>query len=248
MKISEALLDIAQAVDLAWYGSVSAATLRSLTDSSLSLMGSQMTDSMLIVLSGGAAGNVRRVVSNKAGTVTVDRDFSALPVANDSFVICSAKYSRVYQAFRAAVQSGRAIFMDTTLIGVKDQTIYTLPVNVSNVTRVMTEDGINRYWHEQGNTLVFVKNKSPMAGRVITIFYRGRVVLNEATDQIVSSVSPEWLRWSGVAQYWRNEIQGIHKDNPIAADMVNEARAELKAATAILRSMDMAPDPRYFST
>lgn len=250
MRISEAILDIAATVGPVYYGIASAGGARTITDTSVLVDGGQFIGGMLIVTSGDAQGDVRKIVSNKDGVITVDRNFTVIPSAADTFAISPMHYHRLLQAFNAAVNTGTAVLTDTTILGLASDVLsYSLPAGVSNVVRVAVEDlGINRYWHEYGDVLVFSRGHGPAENKTVTLYYRGRVQLNWATDQITTSISPDWMKWAGVAQYWRTELEVSHKDNPVAVDMMNEARTQLAQAVSKVRSMDLAPDPRYFAT
>lgn len=249
MRISEAIEDIASTVGPVFYGEAVTAGAKSITDTSILADGGQFIGGMLIITSGEARGNLRRVVSNKDGVITVDRDFSYTPDSCDTFIVSPLHYHRLLQAFSAAANSGSAILTDDTLVGVDGQLLYALPDGVSNVVRVELENrGYNRFWREFGGNLRFSRGHSPAEGVKITLYYRGRVALDWAKDLITTSVNPDWMKWAGVAQFWRTELEISHKDNPVAVDMMNEARTQLAQATARVNSMDMAPDPRYFAT
>lgn len=248
MRISDALIDIAATVGPSYYGVATAATVNSVTDALISVDGGEFIGGLLVIASGDAHGDVRKIVSNRDGVIVVDRDFSETILPGDNFFVSPVPYQRLLQALNSAANSGSAILTDATLVGVRDTYTYSLPAGVSNVLRVAVENsGYNRYWHELGNTLVFSRGKQPAEDAVVTLYYRGRVTLNWTTDEITTSVNPDWMKWAGVAQFWRAELEITHKDNPVAVDMMNEARTQLAQATSRVRSMDLSPDPRYFA-
>ena len=115
----------------------------------------------------------------------------------------------------------------------QDKLSYTLPDGVSDIriVKIANTLGNGTYttshkWLEENGELRFTGSSNLYAdGGEIQIGYRkmhGEVY--EATDKIDPSVDLEYLRNMAFLYLWRSIIIIQHKDNPIAADMYNEAK------------------------
>lgn len=122
---------------------------------------------------------------------------------------------------------------DKTLTWDSQNLVYDLPDGVSDIrqVKIASSSGSGTFvtshkWLEENRQLRFDSAGSLYGdGGEIQIGYRkmhGEVY--EATDEIDPTVDLNYLRNMAFLYLWRNLIIVQHKDNPIAADMYNEAK------------------------
>ena len=124
--------------------------------------------------------------------------------------------------------------VDTSLKWDSDQKVYPCPEGVSDIRRIQitnaNNDGtmtISHCWTEDqdGKIRFHTAQSQYLDGGDIQIIYRKmHGELYEAKDEIDPSVDLTYLRNMAFLYLWRSVIIHQHKDNPVAADMFNEAK------------------------
>lgn len=124
--------------------------------------------------------------------------------------------------------------MDNSLTWNPDQKAYEIPEGVSDIRRIQiqntNDDGtytISHCWTEDKDGYIRFHTAQGLylEGGEMQIYYRkmhGEVY--EAEDIIDPIVDLNYLRNLAMLYLWRNVIIHQHKDNPISADMFNEAK------------------------
>lgn len=124
--------------------------------------------------------------------------------------------------------------VDTSLTWNADQLVYDKPEDVSDIRRIQIAnangDGtmtISHCWTEDqdGKIRFHTAQGQYLDGGEMQIIYRKmHGELYEASDEVDPSVDLTYLRNMAFLYLWRSVIIHQHKDNPVAADMFNEAK------------------------
>lgn len=120
--------------------------------------------------------------------------------------------------------------------------IYTgTTLTISNVRRVYLDDVRNFHWREQDGYIYF---DDPNAEGELTIEYMTTASVSGYKDEIDQAVDLNYLTWSAAVYLWRDLIRKIHKDNPTAQDMLNEAKVNEMEALRMAKKFEMRKLPR----
>ena len=187
------------------------------------------------IMQGECAGKFSRISASSGQKLTISVPDLFLEVG-DIIMICpwvDFKLDDLIDAINSVLYK-YPIQAVATLEWNPDNKVYQLPYGVSDVRRVQVansnDDGtftISHCWIENGDgTIQFHTAKSMyMDGGAIQVIYRklhGEVY--EAEDIIDPMVDLNYLRNLAFLYLWRTVIIHQHKDNPVAADMFNEAK------------------------
>lgn len=114
-------------------------------------------------------------------------------------------------------------------------------LTISNVRRVYLDDVRNYHWQEQDGYIYF---DDPDAEGELTIEYMTDASVSDYDSEINQAVDMNYLTWSAAAFLWRDLIRKIHKDNPTAQELLNEAKVNEAEALRTAKKYSMRRLPR----
>ena len=208
---------------------------RTLTSATMENNAGEYIRGTLWVMSGDCAGQFA-VITRAAGQWLTIADGEVYLGEGDIVMICpwiDFTLSDLINSVNSVLYRYPIYVWDDSLTWNPDQLTYDLPDGVSDIRQVKIEntngDGtytLSHCWIEENRQLRFHTSQALYKdGGKIQIGYRkmhGEVY--EATDEIDPSVDMEYLRNMAFLYLWRTVIIIQHKDNPVAADMFNEAK------------------------
>lgn len=178
----------------------------------------------------GEFARIKRAVNQK---VTMEDDAPTVSVG-DTVMICpwiDFDLDELIEAINSVLYRYPILTMNDDLEWNSGTLTYDLPEGVSDIRRVNIANTMDTYtashrWIEEGGQLRFHSTSGLYSeGGKIQLMYRklhGEVY--EATDEIDPQVDLNYLRNMAFLYLWRQVIIVQHKDNPVAADMFNEAK------------------------
>lgn len=228
MKLREVMLDVAQAVDDVYSGTVTSASANYITDTGMGYPAEYFAGGTCFITSGSALGNVLEVQTNSETKITFTTTPTTTIAAANTFCVATKKFPK--WQLRTALQWVLRQFKipATTTVTITGGSV-TLATGVSDVRQVVIDDVRNTHWIEIAGYLKF--DDTTLTGTATIYYMKQHDDVTEATD-IASSVKREYLIWSAAAWLWRRYIQNVKKDDPTALDMLNEAKVNEAAASA----------------
>lgn len=187
------------------------------------------------VMTGESAGHFSKIKSAKDDHFVPEDE--SLSIAKDDYVmVCpwiDFDLDALIDAINSVLYRYPIFAWDNSLTWDSQNLAYDLPDGVSDVrqVKIASSAGTGTFvtshkWIEENGQLRFNSAEGLYADEgEIQIGYRkmhGEVY--EATDEIDPAVDLNYLRNMAFLYLWRNAIIVQHKDNPIAADMYNEAK------------------------
>ena len=187
------------------------------------------------VMTGESKGHFSKIKSAKDDFIIPENDTLSIAVG-DIIMICpwiDFSLDDLIEAINSVLYRYPIYVWDKSLTWNPNQLSYDLPEGISDIRQVQianTMDNgtytLSHCWLEENGQLRFHTAQNLYAeGGEIQIGYRkmhGEVY--EDTDEIDKSVDLEYLRNLAFLYLWRSVIIIQHKDNPVAADMYNEAK------------------------
>jgi hypothetical protein len=138
--------------------------------------------------------------------------------------------------------------LDVSTTTVANQMSYTLPAGSSDLRRVEVATSLSspyeyqehNHWWNNATTLYFDERSQPdTAGYIIRLTYMAAHSELTDTDSVNALVNDNWLMWAAAIHALRWKMQRTKNDDPVVAQMLNEAIAnEAKYAARF-------PLPRY---
>lgn len=197
-------------------------------------MGEYLNGSMW-VMTGESAGHFTKIKSAKDDYV-IPEDESLTINVGDVIMICpwiDFDLDDLIEAINSVLYRYPIYVWDKSLVWDPNQMTYELPAEVRDIRQVKVANTLNNgtyttshCWLEENGELRFHTAQGLyQEGGEIQIGYRkmhGEVY--EATDEIDPAVDLNYLRNMAFLYLWRSVIIVQHKDNPVAADMYNEAK------------------------
>ena len=196
----------------------------------------EFNDGTAWIMTGDCSGKFTKIEKAKHQSLTILDDDLHVDVG-DVIMICpwiDFKLNNLIDAINSVLYQYPILAIDDSLSWNSSQLAYKIPDGVSDIRRIQIEnssdDGtyvISHCWLEDKDGYIrFHTSQSKYKdGGIMQIFYRqfhGDVY--EADDEIHPMVDLEYLRNLAMLYLWRTVIIHQHKDNPIAADMFNEAK------------------------
>lgn len=186
------------------------------------------------VMSGESAGHFSKIKSAKDDYIEPEDDLSVS--AGDVIMICpwiDFDIDDLIEAINSVLYRYPIYVWDTSLTWNTNQMVYKLPAEVHDIRQVKIANTIgdgtyttSHCWLAENGELRFHTAQGLYQdGGEMQIGYRkmhGEVY--EDTDEINPAVDLNYLRNMAFLYLWRNMIIVQHRDNPIAADMYNEAK------------------------
>lgn len=187
------------------------------------------------VMTGESAGHFSKIRAAKDDYI-IPEDESITVAPDDVIMICpwiDFDLDDLIEAINSVLYRYPIFAWDDSLSWNPESLTYDLPKGVSDIRQVKVASNsdsgtyvTSHSWLEENNQLRFLRSQGLYADEGnIQIGYRkmhGEVY--EATDEIDPSVDLNYLRNMAFLYLWRNVIIIQHKDNPVAADMFNEAK------------------------
>ena len=186
---------------------------------------------------GNNAGKFTRIIRASNQNITVDNtDLDEIEVG-DVIMICpwiDFGLTDLINAINSVLYRYPILAMDNSLTWNQGQLVYDIPEGVSDIRRVqiMNTNGDNTFtishkWTEDRDGKLRFHSESGLyaAGGEMQIYYRklhGEVY--EPDDEIDPMVDTNYLRNMAFLYLWRTVLIHQHKDNPVAADLFNEAK------------------------
>lgn len=123
----------------------------------------------------------------------------------------------------------------------------TLASGVYNVKRVVIDDVTSYQWREMGGKLIF--DSDPTGATSLDVWYEAPHATIAESGTINTAIDLNWLKWAAAEHLWRQYIQATHKDNPVATDMLNEAKQEAEKCRIQARRFGqrLVRDPKHAS-
>lgn len=188
------------------------------------------------IMTGECKGKVGTILRANSQTLTI-AETDVYADVGDIIMVCpwiDFTLSDLIDAINSVLYHYPILAMDDSLTWDSDVQAYQLPEDVSDIRRVQVENSedngtyvISHCWLEDKDGFIrFHTSQSKYKdGGKMQIYHRkmhGDVY--EAEDEIHPMVDLVYLRNLAMLYLWRNVIIHQHKDNPISADMFNEAK------------------------
>lgn len=227
----KAMLEVARLTMNVHEGMASDGTTSTLIDTYLNEPVEYFSGGTLWMLSGDNDQLCVRITHGQ-NTLLLPSTLTSAIEAGDMYAVAPGKFDKIQlkQAILRSLREVRVPAVNTELVTVNDQGEYTLPDGVSNILKVEIEGYEDHYWtshhwHEHNGTLYFTEGFFPdYDGNTIRIWYETSYGDIAEDADINPAINLDWLKWSAAAFLWRNYIQTVKKDDPIAVDMLNEAK------------------------
>lgn len=188
------------------------------------------------ITKGENAGKFCRIKRAKEQSVTLEDDSPTVEVG-DVVMICpwiDFDLDDLIEAINSVLYRYPILAVDTSLTWDSNTMDYEIPEGVSDIRRVQIANTmgngtytISHCWTEDkdGHLRFHTSQGLYNQGGEMQIYYRKmHGELYEATDELDPIVDLTYLRNMAFLYLWRSIIIVQHKDNPVAADMYNEAK------------------------
>jgi len=232
----DAMLETARVIGAVREGTATGGSTTTLIDTQLNEASGYYKGGTIWLLSGDNDGTCDIVAGFGENTVTLTSTLAQTVAAGVCYAIANNEYPkhRIMQAVLTQLRFAKILKTNDTLAVTADTEEYSLPSGVSNVRRVEVAASTsapygyapNRFWKEWNGKIIFDKGYAPTStGNKIRLWYEGIHEEVGETEEILTSVDINWLKWSAAAFLYREEIKRIQKDNPTALDLLNEAKS-----------------------
>ena len=160
--------------------------------------------------------------------------------------------SVLQNAVNAALGEVKIPTLDTSTVTVANQMSYALPAGASDLRKVEVATSLSspyeyqehNHWWNSATYLYFDERSQPdTAGYIIRLTYMAAHSELTDTDSVNALVDDNWLKWASAVHVLRWKMQRTKNDDPVVAQMLNEAIAnEAKyAARYPLPRQDKSP-------
>lgn len=197
----------------------------------------EYNDGTVWITTGDCCGKFSKIKKAKDQSLTI-LDGNLQVNVGDVVMICpwiDFKLNHLIDAINSVLYQYPILDVDMSLTWESDKQAYEIPDGISDIRRIQIEDSsgngtfiISHCWLEDkdGYIRFHTSQGKYKDGGIMQIYYRklhGEIY--EADDKIHPMVDLVYLRNLAMLYLWRNVIIHHHKDNPIAADLFNEAKA-----------------------
>lgn len=193
----------------------------------------EYTGGTVWITSGNNAGSFARIKRASGQKITMEDDAPAVGVG-DVVMICpwiDFDLDDLIEAINSVLYRYPVLAIDDSMHWESGVTFYELPDGVSDIRKVqiantMGGGTLSHCWIENGGFLEF-HSEQPLYldGGMMRVWYKKyHGELYNASDELHPWVDLNYLRNMAFLHLWRNVIIVQHKDNPVAADMYNEAK------------------------
>lgn len=205
----------------------------SFTSASMHNTTGEYTGGSLWIMTGENAGQFTRIKRASNQKVTLEDNGPTVDVGNVTMICPWIDFDldELIEAINSVLYKYPIYAWDNSLSWDTDTLLYDLPSGVSDIRQVKILNSIDTYtlshcWLEENGQLRFTKAQGLYAqdGEIQIGYRKMHGEVYEATDEIDPSVDLTYLRNMAFLYLWRSVIIHQHKDNPVAADMFNEAK------------------------
>jgi hypothetical protein len=236
MKMADITLQMARDLTEFYAGSVTGSSTTSITDSAMQFQQGLFNNGTVWITSGTYAGAMRKITSFGNGVINWSTALAGAPAVGSSFLATDSKFPLhlLRQAVNAILQDYPLEKQDTTLVVDTDNFgEYTLPAGVDDVYQVeiATESSSpygwekNHHWREHNGTLeIYDGILLNDDGKKIRLTYKGKHGEVDDSTAFQAAVDAQFVRYAAEAWLWRNYVLKMKKDDPMAVDMLNEAK------------------------
>jgi len=195
----------------------------------------EYTNGSLWITTGDFAGRFTRITRASNQRVTIEDGDITLAVG-DVVMICpwiDFDLDDLIEAINSVLYKYPILAVDKSLSWDPNQMVYELPAGVSDVRQVKVANSLgngtyttSHCWVEEAGELRFHTAQGLYAddGEMQVYYRKMHGELYEDTDALDPSVDLTYVRNLAFLHLWRSVIIVQHKDNPVAADMYNEAK------------------------
>ena len=192
----------------------------------------EYTGGTVWIMTGDNAGQFARIKRSSGQKLTMEDDAPAVGIG-DVVMICpwiDFDLDDLIEAINSVLYRYPVLAMNNELEWTGDL-FYELPEGVSDVRKVEIANRMDTLttshcWIENGGWLQF-HSAQPLyqeGGNIVIWYKKYHGELYNASDELHPWVDLNYLRNMAFLHLWRNVIIVQHKDNPVAADMYNEAK------------------------
>ena len=245
----DATLELARFCSDCLSGIATGGTTQGLSDSSLTAPADKYKDGTVFITSGANMGKTAIVDTQMEDSIDFKTALSSTISAGDAYTLAMSTFPlyRLQEAVNAAISHILISKTDQTLTVSNLTNILTLPAGVSDVRRVEIAGQSTApfyfapiySWFERGGTIEIssgmLAEDNLMPIRLTYASEHGPVTGSAVINPCILS---EYVKAAAAVYLWRNILERSHKDNPIAMDMLNEAK--VLEAQAKIRSFNQA--------
>ena len=220
------MLTVAELVSNVHRGTQGSASTFSIADTTLSEAAGHWTGGTIFLLTGDSAGLVIDGITHTEHLLSFTTIYPPDTVAKDvAYAVADATFpkDRLIEAINRAYTSAEVLTKDTSQT-INDDDVIELDAGIGNVRRVVVDGEDSHYWSEMSGYIIFADGKEPGSSDEIEVWYPAHLSELDTDGVIVDEVDQAWLKWAAVVNLWRWHIQKVDKDDPIALDMLNEAK------------------------
>jgi hypothetical protein len=254
MKVAEMMLQVARQVGATYEGIATGGSTSTLVDSTLAAPAETYAGGCLWILTGNNAGACLDVTTHATGGTLTHATQAKANAAGDTYAVTGSQGPRwlLLQVCNLAMSERPVMMTDESLVTVIDQEDYLLPDGVTDIRRVeIAQNNSAPYgykasyaWLELPRSLNFRQGGLPSDGnKKIRLWYATYPSNLAPTADIPAPMDLAFMKWTAVAHYWRRQMESTYKDNPVAMDLMNEARSN----AAQVRKMPLMPRDPYQS-
>jgi hypothetical protein len=231
-------------MELVHTGTATGGTTSTLEDTLLTESAGRYTGGTLWVLTGDNAGLCCPVIAHGNGSLMFTAVTDAI-AAGDKYALSSPQFPKwlLDQAVDTALEGIDVIASSTETIVAG---VLTLTLGIQNVRRVYINGKENFHWDEELGVITF--DNTGLSGDAVVKYLVKANTTVDIDGELQTLVDPDHVAWSAVVFLWRNLIERIHKDNPSAIDLLNEAKineAAAKSKCATFPAVNLSRSPRY---
>lgn len=228
----EALIDLAEIVDIN-KGIATSGSSTGMTDSLLSKPINYFQGGVLLFTSGDLVNQAKDILtSGSDGSFTFADSGSAAGIG-DSYAAVAGKYTRyeMISAINASLREIRINATDTSLTGIANQEIYTLPEGIIDVRLIETSTTSgsagftpNYNWRIIGDKIIFDQGRSPAEDSYIRIWYtKIPDVVYDESDVIPEEINRQRLAWSAAYYLMMARLRRGGNEDAGAKKLLEEA-------------------------
>ena len=232
----DATLELARFCSDCISGTATGGSTSGIVDSNLTAPADKYVNGTAFITSGSAMSQTAFIESQMEDAVDFRDALTASIQAGNTYTLAMSTFPlyRLQEAVNASISHILVQKQDQTLTVSNTTNIYTLPTGVSDVRRVeVAAQTVAPYYFSPIYSWVECAGTLEVTGGIAIEDYLMPIRLTYAAEHgpvtgaaiIDPVISPDYIKAAGAVYLWRNILQRTHKDNPIAMDMLNEAKA-----------------------
>jgi len=216
------MLDTARLITTVLESTATSGTTTTIGDTNLTASTGTYNGGTAWLLSGSMAGQYVPVKTNGVNTLTLAGTLSGSVIAGTQYAVADAQFP-TWDLKQAVTQVLHRTDIPASGSAVAVAGIATLPTGASNIKRVYdSTKKENMHWTEMDGAVRF--DSLSVAGNITFDYLMPADLDPNLATAIDEAIDPNYVAWGAAAFLWRQLIQRIHKDDPTASDMLNEAK------------------------